>query len=64
MDLCGKIIQFEILRTRLTQGGGAIQLIEGNPDTTVPLTAQQKQSLLAVESTWQASIKAITATWP
>ena len=62
MDLCAKIINFEILRARLSQG--SIQLVEGNPDTNITLTAQQKQALLAIESSWQTSIKAITATWP
>lgn len=63
-DLCSKIIRFEILRTELQQAGGsAINLVPGLPEATITLNAQQKQTLLAQEDAWKASVKQISAAW-
>ena len=64
MELCSKIVEFEILKVAFVANGGVIQAIPGNTDTNVTLTAQQKQAVLAVEAGWQTQVKAITTTWP
>jgi hypothetical protein len=60
MDLAAKIVSFEILRPQV-QAGTAV--LFDNGDAVVTLTAAQKQSLLAIEESWKASIKSISGAW-
>lgn len=62
-DLLSKIIRFEGLRTQFQQGGGSIQLVPGMDESSVSLSAAQKQALLAQEDAWKAAIKTIVAAW-
>lgn len=62
-DLAGKIANFEILRAKLVASGGSVQIVDGDPDTSVPLSAAQRQALLAVEDGWKQTIKTLAAGW-
>ena len=62
-DLLSKIIRFEGLRTQFQQGGGSVRLVEGMDESSVSLSAAQKQALLAQEDAWKAAIKTIVAAW-
>lgn len=62
-DLAHKIVTFEILRQKLQANGGIIFANGDDPETAVTLTAGQKQTLLALESGWQTTIKNIAAAW-
>jgi hypothetical protein len=60
MDLASKIVAFEILRPKVQ--AGTVVLFD-NGDATVTLSAAQKTSLLAIEDSWKATIKSISAAW-
>ena len=62
-DLAQKIIEFEIQRAVFVANGGKVRVIEGISESDVTLTAQQRQTLLAQEATWQTAIKNISAAW-
>ena len=62
-ELANKIIQFEIQRAAFQANGGKVRVIDGIDESDVTLTAQQRQTLLAVEATWQNTIKTISAAW-
>lgn len=62
-DLAGKIVGFEILKLQFVANGGKIEAIPGDPESAVTLTAAQKQTLLAVEDGWKATIKNLSAAW-
>lgn len=61
MDRCQKIVSFEILKAKFLANGGVILADPDNPDSAVILTAQQKQTLLALEDGWWTEIKALAA---
>ena len=63
MDLCQKIVSFEILKARFLANGGVVLADPDNPDSSVTLTAQQKTNLLALEAGWQNTIKTISGAW-
>lgn len=62
IDLCHRIVAAEDLKQQFIDQGGIVYI---NSDPNFPLTPTnaQKQATLAAESSWQTSVKTISAAW-